>query len=100
MVWRKVAVVLQERLEAIVGGRVHGVGFRFFVEAEALLIGGIKGFARNLPDGTVEVIAEGEGERLERLLRCIEKGPPTGRVESVKKHWGVPRRGFKGFSIL
>ena len=91
---------MQERLEAIVSGRVQGVGFRFFAEAECIFIGGIKGHAKNLPDGTVEVIAEGEREKLERLLRALEKGPPTGRTESVKKVWAAARGSFKGFSIL
>ncbi|HLC93251.1 MAG TPA: acylphosphatase [archaeon] len=87
-----------ERFEAIISGRVQGVGFRFFAEAEAIFHG-VHGFACNLVDGTVEVVAEGEKEKLLKFLHALEKGPPTGHVEKVKKSWGDATGEFKGFSI-
>ena len=89
---------MAERLEAVVHGRVQGVGFRFFVEAEAILHG-VKGFTRNLADGTVEVVAEGEREKLGKFLAALEKGPPTARVENVSKRFAPALGGFSGFSI-
>ena len=88
-----------ERLEAVVRGRVQGVGFRFFVKAEALLHG-VKGFARNLPDGSVEVVAEGAREKLENLLNALKRGPPTARVDKVSKRFSPVTSGFSGFSIM
>ena len=87
-----------ERLEAVVSGRVQGVGFRFFVEAHALLHS-VKGYVKNLPGGDVEVVAEGGREKLEEFLHALEKGPPTAKVADVKKNWYAARGDFKGFSI-
>jgi len=63
-------------------GRVQGVGFRYFVwrEAEAL---GIDGWVRNRVDGTVEALARGTNEDLDRLLGRLEEGPRMSRVISV-----------------
>ncbi len=89
---------MNARFELIIFGRVQGVGFRFFTEAEAIFHR-IHGFVRNLPDGTVEVVAEGERENLEKFLRALEKGPPTGHVQNVVKNCSEARDEFKGFSI-
>ncbi|HEX2449728.1 MAG TPA: acylphosphatase [Gemmatimonadales bacterium] len=66
----------------LVSGRVQGVGFRWFVlrqaERERLT-----GFARNLPDGTVEVVAAGDVVALERLAAALRVGPPHARVDNV-----------------
>lgn len=66
-----------------ISGRVQGVAFRAYtrVQAEAL---GLRGHARNLPDGRVEVLACGEEHALEALLRWLEVGPPAARVDSVR----------------
>jgi acylphosphatase len=68
----------------IVRGRVQGVGFRWSVRrrAEAL---GLTGFARNLPDGAVEVMARGEPQQLDQLERYLETGPRLAAVENVEK---------------
>lgn len=68
----------------LVGGRVQGVGFRWFVlrEAEGL---GLRGLARNLPDGGVEVIAEGTVQALEALERALRRGPAMAHVGRVEK---------------
>ena len=66
----------------LVSGRVQGVGFRFFVN-RAAAIEGIHGSVQNLPDGRVEIRAEGESEALERFERKIRQGPPSSHVEDV-----------------
>jgi acylphosphatase len=65
-------------------GRVQGVGFRWFVmrEGSRLHLGG---YVRNLPDGSVEVVAQGEAGDLARLERALERGPTMARVDGVEK---------------
>ena len=66
----------------IVSGHVQGVGFRAFV-ADAARAEGLTGWVRNLPDGRVEVQAEGDAEAVGRLERRLRQGPPLSRVEDV-----------------
>lgn len=61
-------------------GKVQGVGFRKFVKRKADEFG-IKGYVRNLPDGTVEVVAQGEKEVLNKFLEEIKEGPERAVVE-------------------
>ncbi len=65
-------------------GLVQGVGYRWFVWREAERLG-LRGVVRNLPDGSVEVIAEGVTESLDRLERVLSQGPSVARVERVEK---------------
>jgi acylphosphatase len=67
-----------------VHGRVQGVGFRWFVAREAGRLG-VRGFAQNLADGSVEVIAAGSDAALQSLERALEKGPSFARVTKVEK---------------
>jgi acylphosphatase len=68
----------------LVAGRVQGVGFRWFVWRKAQALG-VTGWARNLPDGRVEVEAHGSIESLEALAVALKTGPPASRVESVER---------------
>jgi acylphosphatase len=65
-----------------ISGRVQGVGFRFFTE-DAARREGLHGWVRNLPDGRVEIAAEGEVDAIDRFERHVRHGPPGARVESV-----------------
>ena len=85
-------------LHAIVHGRVQGVYFRTFVVRRGAELG-LTGYARNLPDGTVEVRAEGETERLQRLLDRLRTGPPAARVEKVDTDWSENTEGYTTFRI-
>jgi len=67
----------------IVSGRVQRVGFRFFVY-EAAEREAVAGFVRNLRDGRVEIVAEGEAEALRRFESSIRQGPPGARVDEVE----------------
>jgi acylphosphatase len=87
------------RITAWVRGSVQGVGFRWFTRASALEIGGLSGFASNLADGRVQVVAEGSRERCERLLEWLRDGDTPGRVDGVTEIWDTPRGGYEGFAI-
>ena len=85
-------------LHAIVRGRVHGVYFRAFVEGRAAELK-LTGYVCNRPDGTVEVIAEGERQKLEKLVEYLKKGSPAALVDEVIAEWAEPSGEFSGFSI-
>ena len=91
-------MVQRASLHAFVRGRVQGVFFRSFVERHARWLG-LKGYARNLFDGRVEVVAEGEKAALEELLRQLHHGPPGARVDGVEVEWGEAEERFKEFTI-
>ncbi|MEU6545270.1 acylphosphatase [Streptomyces sp. NPDC046859] len=86
------------RLVAWVRGRVQGVGFRWFTRAKALEIGGLSGFALNLDDGRVQVVAEGPRKGCEELLDWLH-GDTPGRVDGVTEIWDTPRGGYDGFAV-
>lgn len=67
----------------LVSGRVQGVGFRYFT-ADAARREGMAGMVRNLADGRVEAVAEGESESMTRFERALRQGPSRSRVESVQ----------------
>lgn len=67
-------------------GRVQGVGFRYFVRQSAVTISGIYGFVKNLPDGKVEVLAQGEEEDLQKLVALIRKGNGYSRVIEIEPY--------------
>lgn len=81
----------------LVRGRVQGVGYRYFVlrQADAL---GVTGYARNLPDGGVEVIAEGEEAALAALEERLREGPSFAAVAGLERR-PIPPRGDSGFHI-
>jgi|YNPNPStandDraft_1061719.scaffolds.fasta_scaffold02439_7 acylphosphatase len=83
---------------ALVSGRVQGVFFRMFVYKEARALG-ISGRVRNLPDGRVEVQAEGERQRLNRLIEKLHQGPPGAIVENVQVEWGEYLHEYEDFQI-
>jgi acylphosphatase len=88
------------RLTAWVRGRVQGVGFRWWTRARATELG-LAGHADNLPDGRVEVVAEGPRQECARLLELLREEPSTshrpGRVDQVTVRWGRPAGPGDGF---
>ena len=74
------------RLEAVVHGRVQGVGFRYFVLREARRLG-LDGWVANESDGSVRVVADGERAPLAALLEALHEGPPASIVERVIVNW-------------
>ncbi len=69
-----------------VSGRVQGVGFRYFAAGRARRLG-LGGFVQNLPDGRVEVVAEGDRAALEALIAAVRQGPPGAHVRDVRVDW-------------
>ncbi|MCR4409910.1 MAG: acylphosphatase [Candidatus Saccharicenans sp.] len=89
---------MKARFHALISGRVQGVAFRFFAQHVANQLG-ITGWVRNLYDGRVEVVAEGDREALELFLAELKKGPRMARVEKVDLDWEEFRDEFLDFSI-
>jgi len=80
-----------------VSGRVQGVGYRYFVLRQAERLG-VTGFARNRPDGSVEVVAEGSEELLDELADRLREGPAFASVSGMEREAIAPR-GDSGFHI-
>ncbi len=85
-------------LQAIVYGYVQGVFFRAFVSTRARELG-LTGYVRNMPEGTVEVNAEGGKNKLEKLIAYLKVGPPGARVEKVVTNWSKHTGSYSGFNI-
>lgn len=85
------------RLTAWVSGRVQGVGFRWWTRSQALAHG-VDGWARNMPDGRVEVVAEGSRAACEELLAALREPGSPGHVSGVVERWSAGRGVPAGFS--
>jgi acylphosphatase len=82
----------------LISGRVQGVGFRWFAQTAAEHEG-VHGWVRNLPDGRVEVQAEGDAEAVERFERALRHGPRGARVDEVDVDALTPTGRDTGFSV-
>ena len=82
----------------ILSGRVQGVGFRYFT-LDAARREGLHGYVTNRDDGSVEAVAEGESESLDRFERASRRGPSRSRVERVIVDEVTPGQGNTGFEI-
>jgi acylphosphatase len=89
---------MKKRVHIYVSGIVQGVFFRDFTKRNATYLD-IKGWVQNLPDGRVEVVAEGDEEKLLKLISLLEQGPSSARVDSIKIDWAEYKGEFKSFSI-
>ncbi|HQR29464.1 MAG TPA: acylphosphatase [Anaeromyxobacteraceae bacterium] len=87
------------RARARVTGIVQGVWYRQSTADEARRLG-LSGTVRNLPDGAVEVLAEGTREAVEALLAWCRRGPPAARVEAVEVAWETPAGDEAPFAVL
>lgn len=85
------------RLTAWVRGRVQGVGFRWWTRSRALQLG-LRGYASNLDDGRVEVVAEGSRADCARLLDALRSGESPGWVDSVVERWSPAKGTLTGFA--
>lgn len=83
---------------AIIQGRVQGVSFRYHTRKTALELG-VRGWVRNLPDGTVEVWAEGRPDLVGALREWLAEGPPAARVDEIKLTEGEPNERRGGFEV-
>ena len=81
----KVTIEVSQKMQRyiLISGKVQGVGFRYFTQQNATKLG-VHGYAKNLPNGKVEVVAEGDKATLDEFVKILWKGPPASRVEDVK----------------
>ncbi len=81
-----------------VRGRVQGVGFRAYAESIAWQLG-IKGWVRNVGHDTVEAVAEGERDKIERFIHWMKEGPRASRVVESNVEWEEPTGEFTDFDV-
>ena len=89
---------MDERVHIIVEGRVQGVCFRMYTCEEGRRLG-LTGWVRNLPDGTVKVVAEGPPETLGELVAWCRHGPSYARVTGLTEDWSAATGEFDSFTI-
>lgn len=89
---------MQKRAHLFIEGRVQGVCFRMYAceEAERL---DVVGWVRNLPDGRVEALVEGEESAVDRFIAWCRHGPPYSRVTNLSVEWQPPEGELKFFTI-
>lgn len=90
---------MTRELHLLIKGRVQGVSYRANAAAMARKLG-LHGWVRNLPDGRVELLAQGEEKVLKSLLTWAHQGPATARVDHIDVHWGEAARLANGFDVI
>ena len=86
------------RLHLLISGRVQGVCYRAYTAEQAQKLE-LKGWVRNLPDGRVEVVAEGPEDRLKELATWCWSGSPWANVSEVKEEWSPSEVEFRTFGV-
>ncbi|HYT65385.1 MAG TPA: acylphosphatase [Vicinamibacterales bacterium] len=89
---------MKEARRYVIAGRVQGVGFRWFAH-DAAAREGLHGWVRNLADGSVEIVVEGDRESIDRLEAAVRRGPPAARVERIDVELMAPEGRVTGFEI-
>lgn len=89
----------QKRLNLVVRGRVQGVYFRASAQREARQLG-LTGWVKNRPDGSVEMVVEGEEDQVKDFLAWSQHGPSTARVDKVETKWRSYTGEFSDFRIV
>ncbi|MCB8919298.1 MAG: acylphosphatase [Ardenticatenaceae bacterium] len=91
-------MALTQRFTAVVTGRVQGVSFRYYTRQEAQRLQ-LSGWVANLPDGRVQVVAEGPPDALQALIDYLHHGPPAARVHNVALAWQAATYEFTNFDV-
>jgi len=86
------------RVHVYIEGEVQGVCFRAYTRHEATRLG-LTGWVRNLPDGRVEAVFEGDPANVEEMVKWCRHGPSYASVQGVKVHWGQGTGEFEGFEV-
>jgi acylphosphatase len=89
---------MKQELHLFITGLVQGVSYRANAAGMAERLG-IAGWVRNLPDGRVELLAQGEDKALKSLLAWVHEGPSQARVDHVEAHWAEPLELLPDFRI-
>lgn len=87
-----------KRVEIIVHGRVHGVSFRYYTREMAERLN-LLGWARNEPEGSVKIIAQGKNEDLSLLIEWAKEGPRHAQVEKIETRWLEAGDDLRGFEV-
>jgi len=87
-----------KRVHIIISGYVQGVCFRYFTKIKARKLG-LKGFVRNVPNGDVEVVAEGNEKEINELIDFCRKGPMLSCVANLKIEYGEFKGKFDDFIV-
>lgn len=82
-----------------VSGKVQGVFFRAHAKEQALKFG-LTGYVKNLPDGTVEALVQGEEAAINNFIEWCKKGSPSAQVEKVAASWGHPAENYDSFQTF
>lgn len=86
------------RAHVFISGRVQGVNFRHYTRQQALKTG-VRGWIRNLWDGRVEAVFEGDEDKVQRMVDWCHSGPPAAQVDGVEVAWQSPAGNVEGFEI-
>ncbi len=89
---------MRKQIQAKIIGRVQLVMYRDFAERKAQALG-ITGVVKNMPDGSVFVIAEGDETKLKQYIKLLKKGPILARVEKVNVEWNEANGSYSNFLI-
>ena len=89
---------MEIRAHIFVSGRVQGVFFRDHTQRWAASLG-LSGWVRNLDDGRVEAVVEGERSKIEDLIAKLKHGPPMSDVTNIETNWEDSKEEFVGFRI-
>ena len=89
---------MQKEVYAKIHGNVQGVSFRQFARNKALELS-VTGYVKNMPDGSVDIIGQGEEEKVKAFVEAISAGPEEAEVESLELVWGKPSSDFATFTI-
>jgi len=90
---------MKVRAHVLVSGRVQGVFFRYETKRMAIRHG-VSGWVRNMPDGRVEAVFEGEESDVKAMIEFCHRGPPGAIVREVEVVWEKPTGKFQGFQII
>lgn len=88
-----------QQVHLFISGFVQGVGFRQFVKYNAKKMG-VNGWVKNLPDGRVEAVLQGQRELLEHMIRRLKKGPFIAKVENIDVRWEEVKDTFEAFEVI
>ncbi len=90
--------MMKARARLFLKGRVQGVFFRSYTRNQARL-SKVRGWVRNLSDGRVEAVLEGDRNQIEKVIKFCKQGPPGSRVEDVEIKWEKPKLCYSTFEI-
>ncbi|MFH0864356.1 MAG: acylphosphatase [Candidatus Gottesmanbacteria bacterium] len=83
----------------LITGFVQGIGFRSFIRSQAKKLG-LTGWVRNLHNGRVEILVQGEEEKIKKLIEACREGPSMAEVDDLTIEWNEKNEIFDSFRIL